>query len=701
MKKRKRRAHQVSYTAPTSQEKSYLDLLALWTLRILVRTPIQHRFFKSEGFEDDNIMETVGLEAVEPYDMTKKSMMAIFNKQLIHFEKRVASKKCTLVRNIEALSKTLSLNPCERDILAIAVGASTEQVLQDVFEYLGEISKPVLKQVLCRILEYSPAVIQNALDRNSILVSSGFLKVTNFKDSFQDKLEVLDGLGDMLFQQSIQPDEIFNHFFSMSEPPELRLKQFSHVETDISLLSSFLKATLKNKVKGVNVLIYGLPGTGKTQFVKSLAQTINTSLYEINVKDSDGEPLSGQARFSAYQLCQKILNNSSSLILFDEIEDVFPDPTFSFLLPEKDTNKGWTNQILETNPNPAFWLCNSINQIDAAYKRRFDYVMEMKIPPMSVREQIIKESLDGLDIDSGWIKHLSGNDQISPALLRQSVNVTRLIKSEKAVNTQNTIKHIINNKLNMMGISKKIEPQSSESIEYSLEYLNPNTNLTELVEGVSRSGRGRICLYGHSGTGKTAFAHYLAKRINKPIIQKRPSDLLSKWVGETEKEIALMFEQGKDENGVLLLDEADSFIRDRQLSKTSWEVTMTNEILVQLEQYQGLFICSTNLMDNLDKASLRRFDFKVSFDYLTPIQSWKLFQQVISEFDSQIDDHDLPKFRQQVQILNNLTPGDFTLIKRRSIITELEMSNEMLLEELKEESRMKSGQKQRVIGFCS
>jgi SpoVK/Ycf46/Vps4 family AAA+-type ATPase len=90
-----------------------------------------------------------------------------------------------------------------------------------------------------------------------------------------------------------------------------------------------------------------------------------------------------------------------------------------------------------------------------------------------------------------------------------------------------------------------------------------------------------------------------------------------------------MFEQGKDEDGVLLLDEADSFLRDRQLSSNSWEVTMVNEILVHLEQYQGLFICSTNLMDNLDKASLRRFDFKVSFDYLTPAQSWKLFQHVL------------------------------------------------------------------------
>lgn len=699
MIKRIRRIKQESYSAPMSQEKSYLNLLALWTVKALVHPFIQRRFFKSGGFEDDNIMQMVGLEQTDLIGMSKKSIIVLLKKQWVYFEKKVASTKCILVRNIEALSKALSLNPCEKDILAFAVTANAEPILHELFEYLGEISKPVLKQVLSKLLGHPPAAIQDALRKDSVLVSSGFLGLTDGIELLQYKLEVLDGLSEMLYQQCIEPEEIFNQFFSLSGPPELTLGQFSHIDTDTQLLSSFLKAALKKKVRGVNILIYGLPGTGKTQLVKSLAHSIDFSLYEINVTDSDGEPLSGQARFSAYQLSQKILNNSSAIILFDEIEDVFPDTSFNFFVRQETVNKGWTNRILETNPNPAFWLCNSIDQIDTAYKRRFDYVMEMKIPPMSVRENMIKESLMGLKIDSRWIKRLSENDKISPALLSQSVHVARLIKSEKTINVEKTLKHILNNKLDLMGISKKADPEIGDSLAYSLEYLNPNTDLNILVEGIKRTQRGRLCLFGHSGTGKTAFAHFLAKSIDRPLIQKRASDLLSKWVGETEKEIAMMFEKGKDEDAVLLLDEADSFLRDRNLSEKSWEVTMVNEILVQLEQYQGLFICSTNLMDNVDKASIRRFDFKVSFDFLTPTQSWKLFQQLIMESEEQIDIESISKFKKQVQSMTNLTPGDFAMIKRRSGITGSEVNGPNLIKDLKEESQIKSGKQRRTIGF--
>ena len=63
-----------------------------------------------------------------------------------------------------------------------------------------------------------------------------------------------------------------------------------------------------------------------------------------------------------------------------------------------------------------------------------------------------------------------------------------------------------------------------------------------------------------------------------------------------------MFEEAKEEGAVLLLDEADSFLQDRASLKQSWEVTQVNELLTQMESFDGLFVCSTNLMDKLDLA---------------------------------------------------------------------------------------------------
>lgn len=110
---------------------------------------------------------------------------------------------------------------------------------------------------------------------------------------------------------------------------------------------------------------------------------------------------------------------------------------------------------------------------------------------------------------------------------------------------------------------------------------------------------GRLCLYGPPGTGKTAFAHYLAKQLAKPLIIKRASDLLSPYIGETEMAVAAAFNQATKQQAILLIDEVDSFLQDRSKARQSWEVSMVNELLTQLEAFDGVFIASTNLMHNL------------------------------------------------------------------------------------------------------
>jgi SpoVK/Ycf46/Vps4 family AAA+-type ATPase len=166
-------------------------------------------------------------------------------------------------------------------------------------------------------------------------------------------------------------------------------------------------------------------------------------------------------------------------------------------------------------------------------------------------------------------------------------------------------------------------------MSYRLDALNPDMDIERLVEGLKRRPEGRICLYGPPGTGKTEFGRFVAKALDKPLMVKRASDLLGPYVGMTEKHIAAMCKQAQDDDAVLLLDEADSFLRDRTGAQQSWEVTQVNEMLTQMESYEGVFICSTNLVENLDSASLRRFDFKIYLDYLTLDQSWILFQQIM------------------------------------------------------------------------
>ena len=171
-----------------------------------------------------------------------------------------------------------------------------------------------------------------------------------------------------------------------------------------------------------------------------------------------------------------------------------------------------------------------------------------------------------------------------------------------------------------------------------------------------------------------------------PFIKKRCSDLLSKWVGGTEKNIARAFEEGRDNQAMLVFDEADSFLQDRTGASRSWEVTQVNEMLTQMETYPYPFVCTTNLMDRLDKASLRRFTFKVGYEYMTVEQASLAFEHFFG-----VKDIDLSH-------LNSLTPGDFVVVKQKAkILGVMDDCNE-LIKMLELEQKQKAPVSRR-IGF--
>ena len=122
-----------------------------------------------------------------------------------------------------------------------------------------------------------------------------------------------------------------------------------------------------------------------------------------------------------------------------------------------------------------------------------------------------------------------------------------------------------------------------------------------------------FCFHGLPGTGKSAYARHLAARLGIDVVERRASDLLSMWVGGTEQAIAAAFREAADRRAMLILDEADSLLRDRAGARQGWEVSQVNEMLTQMEAAQQPFCCTTNLMGSFDRRRSRRFLFKVEF----------------------------------------------------------------------------------------
>ena len=163
------------------------------------------------------------------------------------------------------------------------------------------------------------------------------------------------------------------------------------------------------------------------------------------------------------------------------------------------------------------------------------------------------------------------------------------------------------------------EPEvPKEKIKFDFGMVNCNVDLKDLTEKLKNSNAKNygILLYGESGGGKSHFGQYLAQELGMPIIKKRASDLIDKWVGSTEKNIQAAFKEAKQKKAVLLFDDADSFLFDRKYAQRDFECASTNELLTQMESHPYPFIMTTNLKDKIDRASLRRFLFKIKYTYM-------------------------------------------------------------------------------------
>ena len=495
------------------------------------------------------------------------------------------------------------------------------------------------------------------------------------------------------------PFHLFLSNFRRSVPATLGLQDFSHLGADLQVLVPYLADSLQNRRKGVNILIEGPPGTGKTELVRTLAQSLGSPLFEIASENRSGDPHNGRARFGAFQLAQGLLGGTPRpLVLFDEVEDVFrpldEDPVRG-TRGYHTTRKAWVNQLLQENPLPTFWVCNTIWGIDPAFLRRFDFVLKVEIPPRSVRYRILEQQTADLPISPAWVKRMAEHDHLSPAAIQQAAKVTRaVLGTSPELSADEVISRVLGNSLEAMGAPRHPHDFAQTSIPYRLDVLNTDRDLKTVLESVRHTGSVRACLYGYSGSGKSAFAHHFAEVLDRPLVVKRASDLQSKWAGDTEKNLARMFEEATQESAVLLLDEADSFLMDRRRIQQSWEVSQVNELLTQMEMFEGIFIASTNLMETLDRAALRRFDLKIRFDYLAPKQRETLFRDCMGTLSLPVDVESLAV----VSCMPRVTPGDFGNVMRQARLDPIR-SGMAFAERLDQECQLKDGGPKRSIGF--
>lgn len=634
-------------------------------------------------------------------------LMRCFGSSIEHIEAHwlAIREQDTVWKNVQLLTDLLKLSPLDQMIVFYLLCVNDNRGFREFLNELEFISIPKSAKILSVMFECADIDFLDAVHPKQTLMANGLISRRRDFPDWNDFIELSDCVKAALILPNKDLAELMNHFTAQTKPGQLNADDMLHMRDNLKLLTNVIKNALVSREHGVNILLYGAPGTGKTEFAKLLANQVGASLYEVGYTDRDGEAANERERYVSLLMAQNFLSaRSDTLLLFDEVEDVLESSGSVGTLNVQRNNtsayrfsKAWVNEQLESNPVPIIWVCNEHRLIDPAHLRRFLFNIEFRVPPRSVRQRIVERYFKDFNLPESALQKLSFNATISPAQLEITARLLKLSGSNDPHEMQSLLNESIKNSMQIMG-QKDIRLPKQSITPYRLDYLNIDSKVSipKMLLALQKRGKSSLCFYGPPGTGKTQLAEYIAEDLDKQLVIKKASDLLSKWLGESEQNIAEMFEEAADENAILFLDEADSFLRERQGLTKSWEVSQVNELLQHMERFDGLFICATNLFEQLDQAALRRFAFKICFDYLNPQQRLNLFAESLN-MDLPIITGDHQK---RLLKLDNLTPGDFaTVLRQASALGEEYFADDFLLQLENECSLKNGGRIQRSIGF--
>jgi AAA+ superfamily predicted ATPase len=666
---------------------------ALWSLRLLLKAGTSPRF--RSALADPDTATELGFVSGKLDSLSPRALRRWLEHRLAQLEQRELAPDAT-VQNATWLAQWLGLSELERKLLAFATTAEASEAVSVCLHPFARLASIRAIQLLASVLAEPADAVRAALSPTSALMRSGVLQFRPGRDAHHNLWIGLEHPFDIVLASHYErPEELFAVICPLASDASLELDAFVHLSTDLALLLALLRGAQRERAAGVNVLLHGPPGSGKSQLVRSLARALGAPLFQVPDTAPDGELLKGSKRLAALGAMQCLLQSTNSaLVLFDEIEDAFPwSCERGWLRQGSGNDKARTNRLLEENAVPCVWVGNSIEQLDPAFVRRFALVLEVAAPPLQVRQRLLADYASGLAVSVELQRRLADNSWVVPADAARAARVTRLARRGEA---SSPLEDALVFERALRG-GRRAEPQrSGGELDYDPKLVNTSVPLERLTSGLSRRGQGSICLYGPPGTGKTAFARQLASALGRPLLQRSAGDLLDMYVGGTERAIVDMFDEASRSPCVLLLDEAEGMLRHRGTAVRGFEVTMVNELLVRMEAFGGIFLCATNGFDSLDPAALRRFALRIEFSALHLEQKLVLFERTAQQLGLPLGDAARSMAQRRLSRLTLLTPGDYaSLLRGRQLLGDA--SVEALLDDLERAHAEKRAE--RRVGF--
>ncbi|WP_428483471.1 AAA family ATPase [Rhodopila sp.] len=557
-------------------------------------------------------------------------------------------------RWVEAMSPILALDALESHILALVLYYKVDKRVERLFDTISVCREgPTYLHrdatLIALLLQASSAEVETRLTAGAKLLASGLLHLG--RSGGLGALERLKAL----IRQGVPPAaDVYDQLLGAAVAAPLPWESFTHLGQEAEIAASVLRAALGGRENGINLLLYGAPGTGKTSFAATLAERVGARLRPVAEADeSGGEPCRGE-RLAGLRLAQRLVAPGDTLLLFDEAEDLFVERNGSDDEPATNS-RVFMHRLLERMAVPVIWTANDISMLGPAVLRRMTMCLELKVPNLVTRTRLWRQmgEAEGIVLPEADAARLARLVPAAPAVASTALRAARLAGGQAE-----TARVIVEGVARAVHGGALPAPERAHDGLYDAALVNADCDLGALVDRLARPDADRavsFLLSGPPGSGKSAWVRHLADRMGLQVLHKRASDILDAYVGGTERNIADAFAEARDSNAFLVFDEADSLLLDRVDAVRSWEISQVNEMLTWMEEHALPFACTTNLLGRLDRASLRRFLVKVRFDWLTQAQSRLAFRRFFGLAAPPVLDG-----------LTMLTPADFALVRRRA-----------------------------------
>ena len=416
------------------------------------------------------------------------------------------------------------------------------------------------------------------------------------------------------------------------------------------------------------LLLYGPPGTGKTLIARAVAN--ETDAYFINVNGPEIiNKYYGESEAKLREIFETAKNNAPSIIFLDEIDAISPKRESV----NGDVEKRVVAQLLalmdginDRGQVVVIGATNIPNAIDPALRRpgRFDREIEIGIPDRNGRLKILKVHTRDMPLDSGVdleklaeLTHGYVGADLQSLCREAAMSAFRKIMPQIDFHSVDIPYEIVENlRVSMedfLGSFNEIEPSAIREVfvdvpDTSFDDIGGLDDIKEIIikniiwpeqykeiynEFGCRAPRGML-FYGAPGTGKTLFAKAIASLNNANFISVKGPELLSKYVGESEKSLREIFKKARQAAPcILFFDEIDSVVPVRGRSGDS---NTTERVICQMlteidgieDLYGVMVIGATNRLDMVDPALLRpgRFDLLIEFSAPGPVARAEIFR---------------------------------------------------------------------------